>query len=208
MGTYLKTISSDLVRYIGEASFRGFVIQYCTRPEFRFIFWMRTTLASRRIPALRILYWSCRLQLRRLRYKFGINIPYNVSIKPGSYIGHFGGIVVHPEAVIGMNCNLSSGVTIGFSNRGKHQGVPIIGDGVYIGPGAKIFGGINIGNNVVIGANCVINDDIPDNAVVAAPRGQIISYSGAEGYVTKTVDHGGLNCPSVHNDSSPITRAD
>src|SRR3712207_7191864 len=55
--------------------------------------------------------------------------------------GHCGDIHVNPRARIGKNCNLSQGVTLGQANRGKNAGYPVIGDGVYIGPGAKIDGG-------------------------------------------------------------------
>jgi serine O-acetyltransferase len=57
--------------------------------------------------------------------------------------------------------------------------VPVIGDDVYIAPGACIFGAIRIGNNVRIGANAVVCKDIPDDAVVALDPGfTIISYRG------------------------------
>jgi serine O-acetyltransferase len=106
---------------------------------------------------------------------WGIEISRRASIGPGLYIGHFGGITVSGSAVIGSNCNLSQNITVGLSG----DGVPVIGDDVYIAPGARIFGRIRIGNNVKIGANAVIHKDIPDNAVVAlAPGYQIISYAG------------------------------
>ena len=50
----------------------------------------------------------------------------------------------------------------------------MIGNDVYIGPGAKIFGGIKIGNNVRIGAKCVVFQDIPDNATVVLEKPRII----------------------------------
>lgn len=53
-------------------------------------------------------------------------------------------------------------------------GAPVIGDNVYIGPGAKIFGAIHIGNNVRIGANCVVFEDVPDNATVVLPKPRVI----------------------------------
>src|SRR5207247_3627019 len=97
---------------------------------------------------------------------FGISLAHATSVGSGLYIGHSVGIVVNDFALIGKNCNLSQGVTIGQSNRGKRKGAPVIGDNVYIGPGAKIIGGIRVGNNVAIGSNCVVIDDIPDNAAV------------------------------------------
>ena len=119
-------------------------------------------------------------------YKYGISIPFTCSIGKGFYIGHFGGIVVHNKAVIGSNCNISQGVTIGTSARGERKGCPKIGDYVYLGPGAKIFGAIKVGDNVAIGANCVVNKDIPSNAVVVGIPGKIVSYNGSAGCIIRT----------------------
>jgi serine O-acetyltransferase len=63
------------------------------------------------------------------------------------------------------------------------MGYPILGDNVYIGPGAKIIGGIKIGNNVAIGANCVVTKNIPDNSVVVGIPGRVISQDGVTGYI-------------------------
>lgn len=110
---------------------------------------------------------------------WGIELPRAARIGPGLYIGHFGGITVARDAVIGSNCNLSQNVTIGVAGTGARRGVPVIGDNVYIGPGARVFGNIRVGNNVQIGANAVVHADIPDDAdVVLDPGFQIHSFSG------------------------------
>ena len=109
---------------------------------------------------------------------WGIEISRHAQIGPGLYIGHFGGITVSRHAVIGANCALSQQVTIGVAGVGEKFGAPVIGDDVYIAPGARLFGGIRIGNNVKIGANAVVHEDIPDNAVVAVPGFTILSYRG------------------------------
>jgi serine O-acetyltransferase len=84
----------------------------------------------------------------------------------GLYIGHFGNIVIHGDAIIGENCNISQGITIGVSNYGEKKGVPTIGNRVFIGPNACVFGNISIGNNVTIGANTVVTDTIADGKTV------------------------------------------
>ena len=106
-----------------------------------------------------------------LKMMWGIEIPRNVQIGSGFYIGHFGGITVSPHAVIGNNCNISQQVTIGLSGQGEKRGAPIIGNNVYIGAGAKVFGKIRVGNNVKIGANAVIHKSIPDNAIAVCSPG-------------------------------------
>lgn len=124
--------------------------------------------------------------LSKYTYKFGIDISYDTLIGPGFYIGHFGGIVVNQNVIIGRNCNISPGVILGQTNRGPKKGCPIIGDNVFIGPGAKIIGSIVIGNNVAIGANSVVTIDVPDNAVVVGVPGRIVSYNGSDGYINRT----------------------
>lgn len=101
-------------------------------------------------------------------YKFyslltGIEIPRGCKIGPGLRIYHFGCIVLNSYAIIGKNCTLRHGVTIG--NRNEIDDVPVLGDNVDIGAGAKILGRIRIGNNVTVGANAVVITDIPDNYI-------------------------------------------
>jgi serine O-acetyltransferase len=114
-----------------------------------------------------------------LQLAWGIELPRRATIGGGLYIGHFGAITISGEAVIGRNCTVSQGVTIGVSGEGPKSGVPVIGDDVYLAPGARLFGKIHVGNNVKIGANAVIHKDIPDNAIVVLDPGfKIISFRG------------------------------
>jgi serine O-acetyltransferase len=133
----------------------------------------------------RLLFYFFILCWRHLKVKYGFDISYRTNIGKGLYIGHFGGVVIHGDAVIGENCNLSQGITIGVLVRGNKTGIPKIGDRVFIGPGATLLGGITIGNDVLIGANAIVTFDVPDNAVVASPLASIISYDkGSEGYIS------------------------
>lgn len=113
----------------------------------------------------------------------GIRLPTTARIGPGLYIGHHGGIVLNSRSVLGENCNLSQGVTIGVGGRGERRGVPVIGDRVYIGPGAKLFGKVRIGNDVAVGANAVVNIDLPDRSVAAGVPAQIVSQRGSADFV-------------------------
>jgi serine O-acetyltransferase len=110
---------------------------------------------------------------------WGIEISRRARIGGGLYIAHAGGLVVAAGTEIGSDCNLSHDVTIGLSGVGENCGVPVIGDDVYIAPGAKVFGKIRVGHNVKIGANAVIHRDIPNNAIaVLDPGFQIVSFKG------------------------------
>lgn len=113
----------------------------------------------------------------------GICISSDATIGPGLYIGHMGQIIVHTDAVIGRDCNLSQGVTIGLGQRDGHWGVPVIGDRVYVAPGAKVFGPIRLADGTVVGANAVLNRDTEENAVVAGNPAQVISHKGSGEYI-------------------------
>ena len=191
---YRYLILSDLYRIVGDVKLSALVRYVLIGDTYQYIFWMRTCLYTNENRLLRgALYPIARVMLRRYMYKYGIEVPFTTSIGSGFYIGHFGCITVHSRTVIGKNCNLSQGVTLGQANRGKNKGYATIGDNTYIGPGAKIVGAVRIGNNVAVGANCVVTRDVPDNAVVAGVPGKIISYQGSIDYVNNIDYEGKIN---------------
>jgi len=187
LGDYKRLILSDLYRISGAVTLSSLFRRVLGDGTYQYIFWMRTCLyASENRLLRRVLYPVARVMLRRYRYKYGIAIPFTTSIGSGLYIGHFGCIIVHRKTVIGRNCNLSHGVTLGQANRGKNKGYATIGDNTFIGPGAKVVGAVSIGDNVAIGANCVVTKDVPNNAVVAGVPAKIISYKGSVDYIGNT----------------------
>jgi len=181
---YTSLVQSDLYRYCANKAMGEFLKHLITHPGLKYLFVMRSVkyLKGKGIFGFPV-YIIARLVLRHYGYKYGISIPYNTKTGKGLYIGHFGGIVVHYEAIIGDNCNINHEVTIGATYGGKYPGTPVIGNNVYMGPGSKIIGGITVGNNVAVGANCVVSKPIPNNAVVVGVPGEIISLDGAANYV-------------------------
>ena len=103
----------------------------------------------------------------------GISLPMNAQIGRGFYIGHFGGIIVHPDTVMGERCSISQGVTIGVLG-GARPGVPRFGDDVYIGAGAKVLGPVTVGDGAIIGANAVVLEDVPAGATAVGVPARII----------------------------------
>lgn len=177
----VKKIKFDLYRYTGGATgLKAFIKAYLMEPGFNCTFWFRL-VSKYPNPFMKLI-------LRKKQIKFGIEIPVGANIGKGFYIGHWGGVIIHPEAVIGENCNISQGVTIGVANGGKKPGVPCIGDRVYIGSGAKVFGGIKIGNDVAIGANAVVNKDVPDGVSVAGIPAKIVSSNGSQAYINRVLN--------------------
>ena len=184
---FLDLVKSDLWRHCGKANARLLLVNLFCTPGFSYVFWMRACYYLRRHRFFRYgFYHLAKFVLGHCKYKYGISIEPETQIGNGLYIGHFGCIVVAPDATIGKNCNLSQGVTIGRTYRGARAGVPTIGDNVYIGPGAKIIGSVRVGNHAAIGANCVVTRDVPDNAVVLGVPGKVVSSAGSEGYVMRT----------------------
>lgn len=183
---YRHLVGSDLYRTMGRSDFPALLRAVLFGGVYKYVFWMRTCRYARTHPLLRYsLYPVARAMLYHLRHKFGIDIPFVTEIGPGFYIGHFSCIFVNERCVIGRNCNISQGVTIGTSNRGERAGNPVIGDNVYLGPGAKVIGAIRVGNHAAIGANSVVTHDVPDHAVVVGVPGRVISNKGSAGYINR-----------------------
>ncbi len=86
--------------------------------------------------------------------KLGYDIPPNTCGK-GLNIHHYGCVIINANARIGENCNIQQCVNIGQNYSADN--VPIIGNNVYIGPGAKIFGKIEIADGCAIGAGSIVN---------------------------------------------------
>lgn len=120
-------------------------------------------------------YWAA---FRLVETLSGISLPRTARIGPGMRIWHFGNIFIHGDAVIGANCTLRQGVTIG--NRREGGPVPVIGDDVEFGAYAQALGGIRIGDRARIGALSVVLDDVPDDATaVGAPARLVLRTPSA-----------------------------
>ena len=102
---------------------------------------------------------------RHYALKLGFIIPPNTCGK-GLNIHHYGCIVINENARIGEYCNIQQCVNIG-QNRGTDN-CPVIGNNVYIGPGAKIFGKITIADGIAIGAGSVVTKSfLNENTTIA-----------------------------------------
>ena len=177
---------SDLCRYCRKPNWSNFFKYYFLAIGFRFMFYHRLCNYFNSKKGLKFCVIFANLILRHYKIKFGINIPWKTKIGRGFYIGHFGSIVINATTEIGNNCNISHEVTIGLTGKDNLKGGAKIGDNCYFGPGSKVIKPIKIGKNVAIGANCVVVVDIPDNAIVAGPKGEVISYKGSFDLINNT----------------------
>ena len=106
---------------------------------------------------------------------FSCDIARNARIEGGLYLPHPVGVVVGETAVIGKNCILHQGVTLG--DRGEcHAGSdPQLDDYIEVGTGAKILGAVHLGNYVRVGANSVVLKDVAAYEVAAGIPAKVIA---------------------------------
>lgn len=119
-----------------------------------------------------------KLVLKVVQLMTGIHIDPPTQAGPGLYIGHYGGIWISPAAVLGANCNISQGVTIGRAGR-IARAAPRLGDRVWVGPNATISGPVRVGSGAVVAANTLVVANVPENAVVIGVPARVLSYSGS-----------------------------
>lgn len=108
------------------------------------------------------------------RFFTGIEIHPAAFIGKGLLIDHGSGVVIGETAIIGDDCTLFHGVTLGGRGNTKGKRHPTLYNGVFVGAGAKILGNIEIGNNAKIGANAVVLTDVPDGATAVGMPARIV----------------------------------
>ena len=173
-----ELIKSDLQRFNTNSKLK--LIKYLiNNASFKITFWFRigSFLQQKTGIIFKLLYIITKLIYKHNQYLTGIQLPLGTKIKGGLNFSHFSCIVLNKNCIIGSNCTIFQGVTIG-SVRGPKGGVPIIGNNVVICAGAKIIGKVNIGSNVIIGAGAVVVNNIPDNSVAVGVPAQVISKNG------------------------------
>lgn len=167
-------ILSDLHRYHGRHGIKEFLISFFFHRSFIYTFWFR--LAQSKIPLISEI---SKVILKLKSWKYGIQIPVDVQIGFGFYIGHGMSVVINPTATIGNNCNVSQFTTIG-SNKGR---AARIGDNVYIGPAVCIVEDVDIGSNSVVGAGSVVTRDVAAGTVVAGVPAKLIKTIDDNAYI-------------------------
>lgn len=121
-------------------------------------------------------------------FLYKCEISSKAQIGPGLFVGHPYCITINSAAILGKNCNIHKGVTIGQENRGKRKGTPTIGDNVWIGINSTIVGKIKIGDDVLIAPNTYVNTDVPSHSIVLGNPCIIKNRPNAtEGYINNQV---------------------
>ncbi len=169
-----KTFKKDLYRYYGKSG-EPFLKKLFRPLELKYIKLYRKANTCKFFP-LKAFYT---FRLLNLSKKTQIQIPARTSIGEGFYIGHLGRVIIHPDAKLGKNVNVGTGVTIGMENRGKRRGAPTISDDCWIGTNSVIVGKVHIGSDVLIAPLTFVNFDVPDHSIVVGNPAKIISKENA-----------------------------
>ncbi len=150
------------------------------------------------------LFWLGRLFSHIGRFLTGIEIHPGATIGHRVFIDHGMGIVIGETAVIGDDCTLYHGVTLGGTSWNKGKRHPTLENGVVIGAGAKVLGPITIGKNAKIGSNAVVVKDVPENATAVGIPARILE----EEHAKKKAQNEKFSAYAVSDDEKdPINKA-
>jgi serine O-acetyltransferase len=164
MFSYLKSIKA---RDPAARSYLQIILLY---PGVKAIFWYR----------IAHFLFKIKLKLLAEAIMYFVRMVHGIEIHPAAKIGkrlfidHGMGVVIGETAVIGDDCLMYHGSTLGGTGKEHCKRHPTIGNNVLIGAGAKVLGNITIGDNVKIGANTVVTQDVPANCTIVGPKGKII----------------------------------
>jgi len=118
--------------------------------------------------------WLARMISGLSRWLTGIEIHPGATIGDRFFIDHGMGVVIGETAVIGDDCTIYHGVTLGGTSWQKGKRHPTLGNNVVVGAGAKVLGPIDIGDGARIGSNAVVVKSIPDASTVVGVPGRIV----------------------------------
>ena len=123
-------------------------------------------------------YFSARAISQIARHVTGIEIHPGATIGKGLVIDHGMGVVIGETTIIGDNCTLYQGVTLGGTGKDTGKRHPTLGNNVLVGAGAKVLGPINIEDNCKVAANAVVLKEIPENSTAVGIPAKVVRRHG------------------------------
>ena len=118
--------------------------------------------------------WLARFIAHISRTLTGIEIHPAAQIGKRLFIDHGMGVVIGETVVIGDDCTLYQGVTLGGTTTNKGKRHPTLCDGVVIGAGAKVLGPFEVGTQARVGSNSVVLKAVPAGATVVGIPAHIV----------------------------------
>ena len=119
-------------------------------------------------------YFLARWYSQRTVRKTGIEIHPGATIGKGLFIDHGTGVIIGETTIIGDNCTMYQGVTLGGTGKEHGKRHPTIGNNVMISAGAKILGSFTVGDNSKIGAGSVVLQEVPPHSTVVGVPGRVV----------------------------------
>ena len=127
------------------------------------------------------LRWLARMLSTIARWLTGIEIHPGARIGRRFFIDHGMGVVIGETAIIGDDCTLYHGVTLGGTSWQKGKRHPTLGNDVVVGAGAKVLGPIEVGDGARIGSNAVVVKPVPPGTTVIGVPGRLVDPTKGKG---------------------------
>jgi serine O-acetyltransferase len=153
------------------------------------------------------LKWLARLNSHFARWITGIEIHPGATIGRRFFIDHGMGVVVGETAVIGDDCTLYHGVTLGGTSWNKGKRHPTLERGVVIGAGAKVLGPITLGEGAKVGSNAVVVRDVPARATAVGIPARIVEDRSEIAREIKAGQMGFSAYAVTRNEDDPLSQA-
>lgn len=119
-----------------------------------------------------------RISSQFTRFMTGVEIHPAAVIGRRFFIDHAMGVIIGETTVIGDDCTLYQGVTLGGTGKETGKRHPTLGNNVLVGVGAAVLGNVTIGDNTKVGGGAVVVKDIPENCTVVGIPGHIVIRDG------------------------------
>ncbi len=120
---------------------------------------------------------SARAISQGAKFLTGIEIHPGATIGKGFFIDHGTGVVIGETAIIGDNCTVYQGVTLGGTGKDVGKRHPTLGNNVMVGAGAKVLGPFNVGDNSKIAAGAVVLKEVPECSTAVGIPAKMIDKS-------------------------------
>lgn len=143
-------------------------------------------------------FFAARLVSQGARFLTGIEIHPGAKIGRGLFIDHGSGVVIGETTIIGDNCTIYQGVTLGGTGKETGKRHPTLGNNVMVGSGAKLLGSFTVGDNSKIAAGAVVLSDVPENCTAVGVPAKIVVRKGVR--VPDTVDLDQVHIPDPMSD--------
>ena len=126
----------------------------------------------------RKMYFLARAISQRAVRKTGIEIHPGAQIGRRFFIDHGTGVVIGETTIIGDDCTVYQGVTLGGTGKDHGKRHPTLGNNVLVGAGAKVLGPFTIGNNSNVAAGSVVLSAIPEKCTAVGSPARVVKQNG------------------------------